>query len=97
MKNTATTLGQEIDKRHVAATVLFAINNVPHADKATLERFLELVNATGNFGAISQQQLIHKMELLKKYVPETCEYSLLTLAELLEIHYSFPNSRNKKS
>jgi hypothetical protein len=44
MKNTATTPGQEIDKRHVAATVLFAINNVPRADKATLEKFLELVN-----------------------------------------------------
>jgi hypothetical protein len=86
MKNATTTLGQEIDKRHVAATVLFAINNVPHADQKTLEKFLELVNATGNFGPISQQQLIHKMDLLKKYVPETCDYSLLALAELLEIH-----------
>ena len=74
---------QEINKRDVAATVLFAINNVPHTDEATLERFLDLVNATGNFGPVSHRELIHKMILLKKYVPETCDYSLLALAELL--------------
>ena len=76
---------QEINKRDVAATVLFAINNVPHTDEATLERFLDLVNATGNFGPVSHRELIHKMILLKKYVPETCDYSLLALAELLGI------------
>jgi hypothetical protein len=85
---------QEINKRDVAATVLFAINNIPHTDEATLERFLELVNATGNFGPVSHRELVQKMILLKKYVPETCDYSLLALAELLGIRltgYSFEN------
>ncbi|MBN1219343.1 MAG: hypothetical protein JXM69_10475 [Anaerolineae bacterium] len=79
---------QKINKRDVEATVTFALNNIPQADEATLERFLELVNANGNFGPISHQQLAHKMNLLKKYVPETCEYSLLALAELLGIESS---------
>lgn len=86
---------QEINKRDVAATVLFAINNVPHASEGTLERFLELVNATGNFGPVDHRELIHKMILLKKYVPETCDYSLLTLAELLGIQltgYNFEST-----
>jgi len=85
----------EINKRDVAATVLFAINNIPHANEETLERFLELVNATGNFGPVSQRELIHKMILLKKYVPKTCNYSLLALAELLGIQltgYNFENN-----
>ena len=86
MSNTVNVLGQEIDKRHVESTILFAMNNIPRADETTLEKFLELVNATGNFGSISGRQLIRKMDLLKKYVPQTCEYSLLALAELLGIH-----------
>jgi hypothetical protein len=84
-------LGPEINKRDVEATVLFAINNIPQTDEATLEKFLELVNASGNFGPISHQQLIHKMNLLKKYVPEACDYSLFTLTELLGIYW--PASR----
>ena len=76
---------QEINKRDVAATVLFAINNLPHADEKTLEQFLDLVNSTGNFGPVSHRELIQKMILLKKYVPNTCNDSLLALAELLGI------------
>jgi hypothetical protein len=78
---------QKINKRHIEATVLFAINHVPHTDEATLEKFLELVNATGNFGAISHQQLVHKMRLLKKHIPNTCGFSLMALAELLDIQH----------
>ena len=81
----------EINKRDVAATVLFAINNIPHANEETLERFLELVNATGNFGPISHRELIHKMILLKRFVPETCDTSLLALAELLGIQLTTRN------
>jgi hypothetical protein len=80
--------GQKINKRDVAATVLFAINNIPYTDEATLERFLDLVNATGNFGPVSHRELIQKMILLKKHVPQTCDYSLLTLAELLGIQFT---------
>ena len=79
---------QVINKRDVAATVLFAINNIPAADEDTLVRFLELVNATGNFGPVSHQELIEKMILLKKYIPDTCDYSLLALSELLGIQIS---------
>lgn len=76
----------EIDKRQIEATVLFAINHVPHVNQATLERFLELVNTTGSHGAISDRQLIKKMTLLTKHVPGTCQSSLLTLCELLDIN-----------
>jgi hypothetical protein len=85
MSETAMLSGQQIHKRYVETTVFFAINNVPQVDEATLEKFLELINATGNFGSISDKQLLQKMWILKKHVPETCEYSLLTLAELLGI------------
>jgi hypothetical protein len=86
MSNAIQKLGPEINKRDVEATVLFAINNIPHTDEATLEKFLELVNANGNFGPVSHQQLAHKMSLLKKYMPEACDYSLFALAELLGTH-----------
>jgi hypothetical protein len=85
---------QEINKRDVAATVMFAINNIPHANDETLERFLELVNATGNFGPVSHRELIEKMILLKKFVPETCDYSLLAVAELLGIPLTPHNFEN---
>jgi len=92
MKQAAVMSGPEINKRYVENTVLFAINNLPQADETTLERFLELVNATGNFGGISHQQLIHKMNLLRKYVPGTSPYSLLALAELLGLELSANNN-----
>jgi hypothetical protein len=54
-------------------------------DVVTLERFLELINATGNFGSITDKQLLQKMTMLVKYVPGSCRYSLLALAELLDV------------
>ncbi|MEW5958993.1 MAG: hypothetical protein AB1801_14775, partial [Chloroflexota bacterium] len=59
-------------------------------DIPTLEKFLELVNATGNFGLITDQELFQKMGLLKKYIPETSEESLLIVAELLGIYWPMP-------
>jgi len=76
---------KKISKRDLAAAVLFAVNNIPHVDAVTLEKFLELVNITGNFGSISDQEFAHKMYLLSKHVPEVCHDSLFTLAELLDI------------
>jgi hypothetical protein len=78
----------EIKKRYVTETVLFAINNIPDVDRATLERFLELVNATGSFGMMTYDQILNKMRLTLKYVPNACSYSLRVLAELLEIPLS---------
>jgi hypothetical protein len=77
----------QIDKRQLKAAIYFAISNVPHIDKATLERFLELVNTTGSHGSIGQKQLIQKMALLMKYVPDTCNRSLLTLSDLLDLSW----------
>ena len=81
-----TTAGPEIQKRHVAATVQFAVNNIPQVDGATLEKFLELVNVDGNYGSITTGELVKKMSLLKKYIPATCDDSLIILTELLGIY-----------
>ena len=77
--------GQKIDKRHIEATILFAIQHIPETDVGTLERFLELIDATGSFGSITDRQLLQKMTVLVKYVPGSCRYSLLMLAELLGV------------
>ncbi len=75
----------KIDKRHIAATALFAMTHVPHLNQETVERFLELINATGNYGSMSDKELLQKICVLVKHVPETCEDSLLVVAELLGI------------
>ena len=85
MRTADVTWGQKIDKRHIEATILFAIQHVPETDVGTLERFLELIDATGSFGSITDTQLLQKMTVLVKYVPGSCRYSLLMLAELLGI------------
>ena len=77
--------GYTINKRHIEAAVFFAISHVPQIDATTLEKFLELVNINGNFGTLSDQQLLQKMALLVKHVPNACGLSLLTLAELLGV------------
>lgn len=83
---TATTTPQNsIKKLYVSETVYFAINNIPLVDRTTLEKFLELVNATGTFGALSHEQILTKMRLTLRYVPNVCPRSLQILAELLDI------------
>ncbi len=52
MKNVTTPTTEGIKKLHIEATVLFAIEHIPTVDEVTLTKFLELVNATGNFPAI---------------------------------------------
>jgi hypothetical protein len=74
-----------IKKLYVSETVFFAINNIPLVDRTTLEKFLELVNATGTFGALSHEQILTKMRLTLRYVPNVCPRSLQILAELLDI------------
>ncbi len=75
----------EIKKLHLEAVVLFAINNIPRVDAATLKQFLELVNAGGAFGSISHEQIVKKMDQVMKYIPGACGQSLLILMDLLEI------------
>ena len=72
-------------KLQVADTVAFAIENIPSVDKRTLEKFLQLVHTTGTFGIITCEQLVNKMRLMMKYIPNACPHSLLVVAELLEI------------
>jgi hypothetical protein len=86
----------EIKKLHVKATVEFAIDNIPDVDQNTLEKFLELVNATGNFGPISEDEIIEKMNLIMKYIPGASGRSLLTVAELLDIRFPKPTTNNRK-
>ncbi|MBN1991377.1 MAG: hypothetical protein JW953_01640 [Anaerolineae bacterium] len=81
-------------KLHVKTTVEFAINNIPDVDQGTLEKFLELVNATGNFGPITEIEIIEKMNLIMKYIPGACARSLLTVAELLDIRFPRPAAIN---
>ena len=46
---------------------------------------MELVNANGNFGTISHEQILRKMDQVLKYIPNACGQSLLILMDLLEI------------
>ena len=75
----------EIKKLHLQEVVLFAINYIPQADTRTLKLFLELVNAGGTFGAISQEQILKKMQQVLRYVPDASVSSLLIVLDLLEI------------
>ena len=84
MRNTETPTN-EIKKLHLEAVVLFASCNIPEVDPTTLKQFLELVNTSGTFGSISHEQILKKMVMLLKYVPEACPHSLMVLLDLLEI------------
>ena len=75
----------EIKKLRLEETVLFAINNIPQAHATTLKQFLELVNAGGTFGTISHEEILRKMHLLLKYIPNASVPSLLILIDLLDI------------
>ena len=79
-----------LKKLQIKETVLFAINNIPDVDQATLEKFLESVNATGTFGSMSHEQIVTKMRLTLKYIPNACPHSFLILADLLEIPPPLP-------
>jgi hypothetical protein len=80
-----TSLTHEVKKLQVEEMVLFAINHIPQADTVTLKRFLELVNTGGTFGVISHEQILRKMALVLKYIPDASVPSLLILMDLLEI------------
>jgi hypothetical protein len=76
---------RKIDKKHVATAILFAVKHIPQTDETTLNKFLELVNTTGSFGWMSEQQILAEMQLMLKRVPGTCRDSLLTVLELLDV------------
>lgn len=74
-----------IEKRYIVAMSTFAIKHIPGTDPVTLEKFVELINVGGSHGSISDKQLIDKMRLMVKLVPDTNIPSLLTLVELMDI------------
>ena len=82
--------GNEIKKLYLQETIVFAVRNIPGVDRETLEKLLELVNANGTHGSISQERLLTKMRLILKYVPGVCVHSLVILVDLLELPISNP-------
>ena len=74
-----------IKKLYLEETILFAINNIPQIDTLTLKGFLELINAGGTFGSMTHDQILRKMRLLLKYVPDASVSSLLVVLDLLDI------------
>ncbi|MCB0194526.1 MAG: hypothetical protein KDJ65_21430 [Anaerolineae bacterium] len=84
MRNAAET-NHSIKKLRLEETVLFAINTIPQVDTLTLKRFLELVNAGGTFGSITHDQIVRKMHLVLKYVPDASVSSLLIVLDLLDM------------
>jgi len=85
MQQPTTVQPNEIKKIKLKEVVLFALNNIPQADAATLKQFLELANAGGTFGTISHGQILKKMRQVLKYVPGASVSSLVILLDLLEI------------
>jgi hypothetical protein len=85
MKTTPTPNSVEIRKLHLQSTVSFAIEHVPAVHQATLEQLMALVYTDGSHGSISHQQLLTKMRLVLKYLPDACPRSLIILIDLLEL------------
>lgn len=75
----------EISKQQVEAAVAFAIDYVPGVDIWTLQKFLEYVTVTESDSLVSKGELLEKMRLIRKHLPKSCRYSLLMMAELLEL------------
>lgn len=87
MQNSQHFNDSQIKKLHLETTVQFAINHIPSVDQPTLEKYLELVNINGNFGSVSEDELLEKMGLMLKFIPNACEQSLRTLGELLGVRF----------
>ena len=80
-----TTQNAEIKKLHIHDTAQFALESIPNMHRKTIELLIELINADGSHGFISQERLMVKMRHILKYIPGTCTHSLMILVDLLEI------------
>ena len=76
---------EEIKKQQLETGIAFIIEQVPDVDVWTLHKLLDYVNITENFSSITKNELLEKMRLMRKYLPSACRYSLIMLAELLEL------------
>jgi hypothetical protein len=86
MRHLDAAMPHKIDKKYVTAMTIFAKNNIPGTDEFTLNKFLELMNTTGSFGTVTDEQLVETMRAMTKYIPGICTHSLGVLIELLQIY-----------
>ncbi len=72
--------------QYIAGAADFAVKHVQGIDRKTMRWLVELIEVSGEGGWISEGELLEKMYLLRRYVPGSCRYSLLVLADLLELN-----------
>lgn len=89
MSNTKISWIEGIKKQQLETAIAFVIEQVPDIDAWTLHKLLDYVNVTENFSSITKGELLEKMRLMRKYLPSACRYSLIMLAELLELETPF--------
>jgi hypothetical protein len=88
------TCSHKIDKQHISAMITFALKNIPDTDEVTLKKLRELIHTGGSFGSITTGQLAYMMGLMKKYIPGTCDYSLLVIVDLLGVFLPLPEGKD---
>ena len=72
--------------QYVAGAAKFAEKHIHGIDQKTMRWLVELVEVSGSSGWVTEYDLLEKMRLLRKYVPGSCQYSMLVLADLLELN-----------
>ena len=87
MYNTPFPTIQKIRKSQIGEAALFAINNIAEVDRATLEKFLTLVDSEVSAEEISKVRLIGLMNLTMRQNPKAHPDSLLVLIALLEAQF----------
>lgn len=74
---------QTVKKLDIKEAALFAIQNIPQVDPISLERFVDLINVGSSHGCLSFEQLIAKVRLANRYLPNLCPYSLFILMDIV--------------
>lgn len=72
--------------QYIVGVADYAVKHVQGIDRKTVRWLVELVEVSGDGGWITEGELLEKMRLLCKYIPGSCHYSMLVLAELLELN-----------
>jgi hypothetical protein len=76
----------KLNFQYIVGAADFAVKHVQGIDRRTMRWLVELVEVSGDGGWITEGELLEKMRLLRKYIPGSCQYSMLVLAELLELN-----------
>jgi hypothetical protein len=85
MNHTTRTPAVEIKKLSLQTTVTFASEHIPGIDRMTLEQLMGLVYKNGTHGSITPDELVAKMHLILKYIPNACPRTFMVLIDLLEL------------